>query len=57
MHGHPGVFDNLGLLGKDMNRIKEKMEDIRQDFDHLSKTSRGELTFDQHLDKLTKGDL
>ena len=47
-----GVFGNLGLLRRDMSTVKEQMQDLRRDFDHLNKTNQGELTLGQHLDKL-----
>lgn len=44
-HGNVnGVFGNLGLMRRDIDLIKEQMMDIRRDFEHLSKTNRGERT-------------
>lgn len=52
--GHmKGVFGNPGEMRKDINIMKEQMQDIRREFEHLSKTNRGEKTLGQHLDRLS----
>ena len=46
-----GVFGNPSTM-KDINTMKEQMQDLRREFDHLRKTNRGEKTLGQHIDRL-----
>ena len=47
-----GIFGNLSVMKRDINSMKEEMYAIKRDFDQLSRTTSGERTLGQHLDRL-----
>lgn len=49
-----GMIGNLGLMKRDISTIQEHMQDIRREFDQLRKTTRGERTLGQHIDRLSE---
>lgn len=49
-----GIFGNLGLMKKEISSLQLQMQDIVREFDQLNKTTRGERTLGQHIDKLSE---
>ena len=49
-----GIVGNPCVMKNDITSLKDQMQDIRRDFEQLSKTSRGERTLVQHIDKLSE---
>lgn len=49
-----GIMGNPGSIMKDIGTLKQQMQDISRDFDQLSKTTKGERTLGQHIDRLSE---
>ena len=49
-----GFFGNPGSMLKEIGILKHQMQLVGKEMDQLSKTSRGEQTLGQHIDKLSE---